>query len=110
MINFLSRPKHRPWGSGDSGVAQLLQQHPDPNGAVSREFDLEYRREAFRRAAERVRAAVNPQTWEAFWRSSVLDDPINQVADELSMSTGSVYIARSRVMARLREAVERFEM
>jgi RNA polymerase sigma-70 factor (ECF subfamily) len=109
MINFLSRPKHRLLGTGSTHVARWLEQQCDRSGPESRVFDLEYRREIFRWAAARVRSAVSENTWEAFWQSSVLDQAIADVAGKLGMSRGSVYIARSRVMARLREEVLRRE-
>lgn len=109
MINFLSRPKYQALGTGDSDVARLLEQQCDLDDEQSQVFDLEYRREVFRQAAVRVRAAVNPSTWQAFWQSSVLNQPISDVATELGMTRGSIYIARSRVMARFREEVRRFE-
>jgi DNA-directed RNA polymerase specialized sigma24 family protein len=109
MINFLTRPKHRPLGTGDTNVARFLEQQCDPSSKSTEWFDGEYRREVFRWAAARVQPAVNQKTWAAFWQSSVLDRPIREVAAELGMSCGSVYIARSRVMARLRDEVRRFE-
>jgi RNA polymerase sigma-70 factor (ECF subfamily) len=109
MINFLSRPKHRVLGTGSTHVAQWLEQQCDPSDPQSRTFDLEYRRELFRQAATRVRQAVSDKTWRAFWDSSVQGQPIADVAKRLGMTRGSVYIARSRVMARLREEVQRFE-
>jgi RNA polymerase sigma-70 factor (ECF subfamily) len=109
MINFISRPKHRALGSGDSNIARLLEQQCDPTSEPSREFELEYRREIFRQAAARVQPMVTEVTWQAFWQSSVLDRPIAEVAKELNISRGSVYIARSRVMSRLKEQVQSFE-
>jgi len=107
-INQLTRAKTRSLGTGDSEVARCLAQHAF-NGQPDNEFDLEYRREVFRWAAERVRAAVTEKTWDAFWQSSVEEQPVEAVAKQLGMSVGSVYIAKSRVMARLREIVQRME-
>ncbi len=104
-LNALTRQKYKANGSGDSDIARRLAQQACQNGDAASEFDLEYRRELFRWAAERVREEVTEKTWQAFWRSSVEKEPIAAVAKELDMSVGSVYIARSRVMARLREAV-----
>jgi RNA polymerase sigma-70 factor (ECF subfamily) len=112
-INFLTRARHRPLGTGDSDVARRLSQldddRPPWGDNEASEFDLEYRREVFRWAAEQIRAAVTPVTWQAFWQTTVAGQPVAAAARELSMSVGSVYIARSRVMARLRAAVRRFE-
>jgi RNA polymerase sigma-70 factor (ECF subfamily) len=108
-INALVRPKHRPLATGDSHMAQRLMQHPDSNGDVASQVDLECRRELFRWAAERVRDEVAERTWQAFWLSTVEEQSIGATAEQLKMSVGSVYIARSRVMARLREFVRHFE-
>jgi len=108
-INALTRPKNRPIATGNSDAAQMLMQHADKNGDAESEFDLEYRRELFRQGAERVRDEVTERTWQAFWRTTVGEQSIPAVAAELEMSVGSVYIARSRVLARLREVVGRMQ-
>jgi RNA polymerase sigma-70 factor (ECF subfamily) len=107
-MNALTRHKYRPTGTGDSSMAQWLAQQPSSNGDAS-QFDLEYRRELFHWAAERVREEVTDRTWQAFWRSTIDEQSIAAVAEQLQMSVGSVYIARSRVMARLRELVRNCE-
>ncbi len=109
IINFLTRKKYRPLGTGDSRIAEMLAQQRDPACEESAVFDLEFRREVFRWAAGQVRGQVRETTWNAFWQSTVDDRPMEAVADDLAMTVGSVYIARSRVMARLRETVRRFE-
>ena len=104
-VNHLTRPKHR------GRVAERLDSDTvaaaDP--AELNEFDFEYRRELFRWAATQVQDAVAPKTWRAFWGTAVEQREVADVATELGMTEGSVYIARSRVMARLRECVRRRE-
>ncbi len=109
IINFLTRPKHQRLGSGDSDIGQLFDDYAATNSKEAERFNLEYRREVFRWAADTVRRVVAPVTWQAFWQSSVEARPIPEVARSLGISVGSVYIARSRVMAKLRQAAGRFD-
>ena len=59
--------------------------------------------------AEQIRDEFRKTTWRAFWLTSVEGGQIKEVADKLGISVGAVYIARSRVMARLRQTIERLE-
>jgi len=56
-------------------------------------------------AAEQVRGHFQDSTWQAFWQTAVENRPPREVADHLGLSVGAVYIAKSRVLARLREQV-----
>ena len=105
MINFLTRRKHQVWGTGNTDAQRMLEAECDADSAVTQMFEVEYRREAFRVAARRVQGVVKESTWQAFWLSTIDDLPAGEVARQLGMSVGSVYIARSRVMARLRRVV-----
>ena len=78
----------------------------NPAADESSDFDLEYRRSLFRWAAEQVRVEFKPPTWQAFWQTCVEGRPIREVSRELRLSTGAIYVARSRVMARLRACIE----
>jgi RNA polymerase sigma-70 factor, ECF subfamily len=98
-INFLTRRQHRPWAEGGNAAIRDFGEAAAVD--VSSHFDLEYRREVFARASEQVQMRVNNSTWQSFYRTSVLHESIEQVAKELDVSVGSVYIARSRVMKQL---------
>jgi RNA polymerase sigma-70 factor (ECF subfamily) len=90
-------------------VQRLLNEKPAPPGDESALFDTEYRRQLFRWAAEQIRGEFRETTWDAFWRTCVDGCEIKQVAEQLDVSVGAVYIARSRVLARLRERVSQIE-
>ena len=104
-INFLTRPKHQRLGAGDSRVARMLGELPDREGNSSALFVREYRRELFRWAAEKVRERTSDRHWRVFWETSVEDRPIADVARDEGISEGAVYIVRSRITKRIREAI-----
>ena len=99
--------RHRGTGTGGDASAAALAEMPFED--ASAEFELEYERVVFRWAAVRVREVVTPATWTACYETTMHDCAVTDVAAELKMSVGSGYIARSRVMARLRELVATFE-
>jgi RNA polymerase sigma factor (sigma-70 family) len=104
-INFLTRRDRHPRGSGDSDVLAMLDAVP-ADGPETTEFDQEYRRRLFRWAAEQVKGEFAPTTWKAFWQTAIENRPAAAVGKELGMTPGAVYVARSRVLARLRKRVE----
>lgn len=108
-VNFLTRPKHQRLGTGDQRMAQWLEQQRAPAGDSSDLFRTEYRRELFRWAAEQIRGTVSKRQWTAFWLSTVGGRPIASVARELGVSVGSVYISRSRIAKRIREAIQNYD-
>jgi RNA polymerase sigma-70 factor (ECF subfamily) len=108
-LNLLTRRLHQTVGAGGSDVARRLAQHAEPETDTTDELDWEYRRQVFRWAADRVRSVVTSTTWRAFWLSSVEQFSAEEAAGELEISVASVYIARSRVLARLRKLVQQFE-
>ena len=72
-------------------------------------FDREYQQQVLAWATEQVRREFKDSTWQAFIETSINGKPIAEVASELSLSLGSVYVARSRIIARLRAKVEELE-
>lgn len=106
-VNFLTRRKHQRLGDGGSNAQRRLEELPAPAGEEPSEFELEYRRELFRWAAERVRSSVSRQVWTAFWHTAICEKPIKQVASDLGMSVGAVYVARSRMSKRIAELIQR---
>ena len=54
----------------------------------------------------RIRCDFEETTWQAFWQTAVDGQAAVQVAEQLEMSVGAVYIAKSRVLSRLKVRVQ----
>jgi RNA polymerase sigma factor (sigma-70 family) len=106
LINFLTRRPHQLCGSGATSVQGLLEAQPAPDPSATAFFEAEYRKRLFQWAADEVKNEFTPATWTAFWRTAIEGRPPKDVATDLGISAGAVYIARSRVIARLRQRVE----
>jgi RNA polymerase sigma-70 factor (ECF subfamily) len=73
-------------------------------GPVDEAFwEEEYRQHVVSRAVQLLRSDFEERTWHAFWQHVVLDRAAPEVAAELSMSVKAVYLAKSRVLRRLRQ-------
>lgn len=55
-----------------------------------------------RQALESIRGEFREQTWQAFWEVAVEGRSAAEVAEELKMRPGTVRVAKSRVLNRLR--------
>jgi RNA polymerase sigma-70 factor (ECF subfamily) len=105
LSNWRRDRKHRPHGSGDAAAQEALEQCPAPeNGEAG--WEDEWPRRLFAWACAQARRGVTAATWQAFWRTTVDGQTVKQVARDLGMSAGAVYLARSRVVARLKELVQ----
>ena len=106
VVDFLRRKNRIPQTCDDSAILSMIEQVPDP-GSETDLFDIEHERQMFQWAAEKIQHSFKPNTWKAFWLTTVEQVKPDDVAARLSISRGAVYIARSRVMARLKETIER---
>jgi RNA polymerase sigma-70 factor (ECF subfamily) len=103
LNSFFTARSRQPQGTGRTTVRRLLEGHPAPEELVN--WDREYDRRLFDWAVEQVRGEFKESTWQAFWRTAVAGDSGQETASALGLSVGAVYIAKSRVVARLREVI-----
>jgi RNA polymerase sigma-70 factor (ECF subfamily) len=106
LVNYFADQERHTRGTGSTSVQELLEARPVEDGRIEAEFAVEFKRQAFHWAAKQVKGEFAESTWQAFWKTGVENQPTDQVAKECNLSTGAVYIARSRVLARLRERVQ----
>ena len=67
---------------------------------------MEYQRRLAALAMERVKSEFQENTWRAFWLTAVEGIAAAEVARQIGISPGAIYVAKSRVLARLKEEVE----
>jgi RNA polymerase sigma-70 factor (ECF subfamily) len=88
----------------DAAAAELADQtSPDPNEAFAED---EYRKHLVGRVLELMRAEFQPGTWKACWEHVVSGRTAAEVAAELGISEGAVYVAKCRVLRRLRQELK----
>ena len=104
LNDFLRAQGREIQGSGDTGILNLIDEQPDPSQPDI--WEQEFRRTLFEWAVDRIRCDFEDTTWQAFWQTSVGGRETRDVAEELELSIGAVYIARSRVLARLRKEIQ----
>lgn len=109
IFNFLESRSRRVQGSGDSRVQERLEQQADANGGLSGEWEADYQRSLAARAMERVKDEFQPATWEAFLQTTLQGRSPAEVSGRVGLSVGAIYVAKSRVIARLRQEIERMQ-
>jgi len=93
----------RPQAGGDSDIERKLQQLEDPASALSQVWNREHDQHVARQLLALVEPHFAPTTWRAFCRVALEGVRADVVASELGMSLNAVFIAKSRVLSRLRQ-------
>jgi len=79
------------------------------NGNSNSDWDQLYRSRIIDVVLERIKASTQPATWSCFERRILAGRPAAEIAEELKITTNSVYVNASRVLARIREECAAFE-
>jgi RNA polymerase sigma-70 factor (ECF subfamily) len=100
------RAARQPQAAGGTDAQIYFAQLADPDVDATDEPDAAADEEEYRQllhgALQLVRDRVQPQTWQAFWKVVVEARTPEEVGEELSMRPGTVRVAKSRVLSRLR--------
>jgi RNA polymerase sigma-70 factor (ECF subfamily) len=105
LLTWRRAESYRPFGGNPGLDSNFLEQCSTPP-QMDATWEAEWERSRFAWACEQVRADVTDPTWQAFWRTAIVGQPSKQVASDLGLTVAAVYVARSRVLARLKEAVQ----
>jgi RNA polymerase sigma-70 factor (ECF subfamily) len=105
LRNFRASRKRQARGTGDTDVQNVLMDQPARAEDASALWDQEYEQRLFAWAAAQVREGCQETTWQAFAQTAVEGKDAKEVARQLGMTVAAVYLAKSRVLARLKEII-----
>ncbi|HEY7155043.1 MAG TPA: sigma-70 family RNA polymerase sigma factor [Gemmataceae bacterium] len=105
LRDFLAAQKRPGRAVGDADAQRQLQELPARDEDQSDWWEQEYERRVFDWATEQVRGVFSESTWRAFWQTAVEGKTGPQAARTLGMSVAAVYLAKGRVMTRLKEII-----
>ena len=97
-------------GAGGSSAQDILVEPAEAAAELDDELSHELMREQYLRAAAVVRTEVNAETWLAFELTTIQGISCQDAALSIGKSIGTVYAARSRVIKRLRDQLERMKV
>jgi RNA polymerase sigma-70 factor (ECF subfamily) len=95
--------KHREWARRKRQAALAEGADVVDPASLADVGEEEYRQYVAGRALELMQTQFQPKTWKACWETVVNGRDAAEVAGELGMSVRAVYIARYRVLGRLRQ-------
>jgi RNA polymerase sigma-70 factor (ECF subfamily) len=99
-----ARYAHAP-PAGPDDLGRMLAELEDPHGRLSRVWDDEHDQYVLERVMELIEPEFKPATWSAFRRHVIEGRSADAVATELGVSPNAVFIAKSRVLQRLRDEI-----
>ena len=106
LRNFWRARGRRPQARSDSDIDRRLDQLEDPASEMSEIWNRQHDTYVTRQLLVLTQPSFEPSTWTAFCRVTLDGDRPDVVAMELGISLNAVFIAKSRVLRRLREEAE----
>jgi len=106
--DFLENSRKETPGKGDTEALKILDQQLSPDDEEAF-LEREYQKTLFQWAVGQVRGEFHDSTWQAFWETYVEGRASKDVADSLGLTVEAIYMARSRVLARLKNKIREVE-
>lgn len=106
LIDHFRRRKIQPQAQGQQAGTSPIDVYCDLDESSISGTGSEETALIVRRAIATIEQDFSGPTWQAFWRSVVLDQRTSEIADVLKMTPAAVCMARSRVLRRLRETLD----
>jgi RNA polymerase sigma-70 factor (ECF subfamily) len=109
-VNCLRDYRRKHWrhasARGGDDIIEMLNNLEDPTSGLSRMWDAEHDSHVLKYAMREVQPDFTPQTWRAFYATTIDGMTPKEVAAELGITENAVSIAKSRVTSRVRKIVQ----
>jgi RNA polymerase sigma-70 factor (ECF subfamily) len=102
-VDYLRRSAGEAAGVGGSDALRRQLQIPDASAGADEAVLAEERRVLYRRALQIIQGGFSQTDWEAFRRVVCDEQRPADVARELGVSVNKVYLAKSRILRKLRQ-------
>lgn len=102
VYDHFRKTGRQPGAIGGTEASKQLSQFPDAELDDDQSDDDTAHNDLFLRSLELIRQDFAKQTWDAFWQVVVDGKTPKEVGEDLSMRPGTVRVAKSRVLHRLR--------
>jgi RNA polymerase sigma-70 factor (ECF subfamily) len=83
-----------------------LEELPAPSADELEAWERGFEQQLFALACEHVRRDFHEATWRAFWMTAIDGKSGKEVSRVLGMTTAAVYLAKRRVIERIRQQIE----
>ncbi len=103
LHDFWKKRQNHPKAIGGSDFLGALGELADPHSGLSQEWDREHDLRVTRQLLELLRPSFEETTWRAFEQTAILGQPAAETAHKLGISVNAVFIAKSRVLSKLRQ-------
>lgn len=104
--NHFRQTATRPEATGGTDAYEHLRRFPAPLPEDTQESREADEIKMSHRLLEVLKANFTEQTWQVFWQVTMDRRQPGDVAEEFGMSVGAVYMAKSRVLRRLRQELD----
>jgi len=102
VMKYMSRERRHVSAVGGTDTLESLAQIPDP---IDENLAKQYEHELIVWAAEQVKGEFIETSWKAFWQTMIDGRSVADVAETLSVTQGSIYMSRGRILKRIRDKV-----
>ncbi len=108
ILNFRKRLP-REYAVADNPTGTSFWNMIEDEGAVKHTWETEWKRMVLEKCLQQARREFNSKVFRAFELYALSEKSVAEVGHALGMSHNAIYIAKSRVLSRLRQLLMEFE-